>query len=50
MRVMRNSYQILVVQPQWNKLPGKPRYRWEDSIKMDLKELECESVYWIHVA
>jgi hypothetical protein len=30
-------------------LEGNNR-RWEDNIKMDLKEIGCESVYWIDVA
>jgi hypothetical protein len=27
----------------------RPRCRWEDSIKIDVKEVGCECVYWIHV-
>jgi hypothetical protein len=27
-----------------------PRRRWEDNIKMDLREIELENVYWIHLA
>jgi hypothetical protein len=26
-----------------------PRRRWEDNIKMDLKEIGWEDVYWIHL-
>jgi hypothetical protein len=29
---------------------GKPRHRWEDNIKIDLKEIGWEAVDWIHLA
>jgi hypothetical protein len=29
---------------------GRPRHRWEDSIKMDLQELECGGMDWIDLA
>jgi hypothetical protein len=28
----------------------EPLVRWEDRTKMDLKEPECETVDWIHLA
>jgi hypothetical protein len=31
------------------RLVGKPRNRWEDNIKMDLREKGWESVDWIHL-
>jgi hypothetical protein len=35
----------------WRKEPvGRPRHRWEDNIKTDLKELGCEVVKWIQLA
>jgi hypothetical protein len=30
-------------------LLGKPRRRWEDNIKINLKEVGCEDVGWIHL-
>jgi hypothetical protein len=27
----------------------RPRYRWEDNIKMGLKQTGCESMNWIHL-
>ena len=27
--------------PEGKKTPGRPRRRWEDTIKMDLQEVEC---------
>jgi hypothetical protein len=29
---------------------GRPRYRWEDNIKMDLKGVGCDCVDWIYLA
>ena len=29
---------------------GWPRHIWEDNIKMDLQEVECEVMDWIDVA
>jgi hypothetical protein len=30
--------------------PGKPRRRWEDNIRMDVREICWEGVDWIHLA
>jgi hypothetical protein len=46
---MRNSY-ILVGKPEGKRPLGRPRHRWEDNIKMDLRELGWEGVNWIHLA
>jgi hypothetical protein len=41
---------ILVRKPK-GKIPlGRPRLRWEDNIKMDLQEVECEGMDWIKLA
>jgi hypothetical protein len=29
---------------------GRPRHRWEDNIKMDLKEVGCGGMDWIELA
>jgi hypothetical protein len=34
---MRNAYKGLVRKPVGKRLLGRPRRRWEDNIKMDLK-------------
>jgi len=37
----RRVYRVLVGKPE-GKIPlGKPRHRWEDNIKVDLKEVGC---------
>jgi hypothetical protein len=34
----RNAYRILVRKPERQRPLGRPRHRWKDNIKMDLKE------------
>jgi hypothetical protein len=34
-------YRILVGKPEGKRSLGRPRRRWEDNIKMDLKEVRC---------
>jgi hypothetical protein len=47
---MRNVYKILVGKSE-RKIPlGRPRRRWEDNIRMDLREIRWEVVEWIHQA
>jgi hypothetical protein len=29
---------------------GRPRHRWEDNIKMDLREVVCGSMDWMELA
>jgi hypothetical protein len=38
MREKRNSYRILVGKPEGKRPLGKPIRRWEDNIRMDLRE------------
>ena len=33
--------------PEGKRLFGRPGLRWEDNIKMDLKEVGCGGVDWI---
>jgi hypothetical protein len=39
----RKMYTILVVKPEGKRLLGRPRRRWEDLIRMDLREIGCPS-------
>jgi len=34
----RNSYKILVRYAEWKRPLRRPRHRWEDNIRMDLRE------------
>jgi hypothetical protein len=47
---MRNAYKIVVGKPERKRSLGKPRRRWEDNIRMDLREIGWEGVDWIHLA
>jgi hypothetical protein len=40
----RNAYKILVGKPEEKRPFGRPRCRWEDNNKMDLRVLEWEGV------
>jgi hypothetical protein len=44
-----NIYNILVGKPERKKPVRKHRHRLED-IRMDLREMGWESLYWIHLA
>jgi hypothetical protein len=46
---MRNTYKMLVKKPEGMRPLGRPKLRWEDNIRMDLRETGWEVVYWIHV-
>jgi hypothetical protein len=35
----RGAYRILVSRPEGRRPLGRPRYRWEDNIKLDLQEV-----------
>jgi hypothetical protein len=39
MREKRNAYRILVGNPEGKRPLGRPRRRWVDNIKMDLREI-----------
>jgi hypothetical protein len=34
----RDVYRVLVERPEWKRPLGRPRRRWEDNIKLDLRE------------
>jgi hypothetical protein len=47
---VRGAYNILVGRPEGRRPLGRPRSRWEDNIKMDLREIGFGDVDWIHLA
>jgi len=47
---MRNAYKILVRKPEGKRPLGRHRCKWEDNIRMDLREIGWESVDWFHLA
>ncbi|KAJ4439473.1 hypothetical protein ANN_07597, partial [Periplaneta americana] len=46
----RNAYRVLVGRPEGKRPLGRPRRRWEDNIKMDLREVGYDSRDWINLA
>jgi len=50
MEEMRNAYKILVGKSEQKRPLGRPRRRWEDNIRMHLKEIGWECVEWFHLA
>jgi hypothetical protein len=40
----RNAYNISVGNREGKRLLGRPRRRWEDNIRMDLREIGCEGL------
>ena len=46
----RNAYRVLVGKPEGKRPLGRPRRRWEDNIKMDLREARCDRGEWIDIA
>ena len=36
--------------PEGKRLLGRPRRRWEDNIKMDLRRWDCDAGDWIDLA
>jgi hypothetical protein len=42
----RGVYRVLVGRTERKRLLGRPRHRWEDNIKMDLREIEINGPNW----
>ncbi|KAJ4447882.1 hypothetical protein ANN_09891 [Periplaneta americana] len=46
----RNAYRVLVGRPEGKRPLERPRRRWEDNIKMDLREAGYDGRDWINLA
>jgi hypothetical protein len=46
----RGVYRILVGRPEGKRPLVRPRRRWEDDIKMDLREIGIDRANWIQLA
>jgi len=47
---MRNAYKTLIGKPKEKRQVGRPRRRWEDNIRNDLREIRLEFVDWVNLA
>jgi hypothetical protein len=45
----RGAYSALVRRPEGKRPLGRPRHKWEDNIKMDLREIGIDGVNWIQL-
>jgi hypothetical protein len=46
----RKLYKVLVGKPEGRRPLGRPRRRWEDGSRMDLREIGLVGVDWIRLA
>jgi hypothetical protein len=46
----RSAYRILVGKPEGKRPLGRPRRRWEDNIRIDLREIGWRGMDWINLA
>jgi hypothetical protein len=46
----RGVYRFLVGRPEGKRSLGTPRRRWEDNIKMDLREIGIDGTNWMQLA
>jgi hypothetical protein len=46
----RGIYRVLVGRPESKRPLERPRRRWEDNIKMDLRETGIDGANWIQLA
>jgi hypothetical protein len=50
MEEKRNAYRILVGKPEGKRPLRRTKSRWADNIKMDLREIGWDDIYWIDLA
>jgi hypothetical protein len=50
MEEVRGVYRVLVGKPERKRPLGRPTRRWEDNIKMNLREVGCGCVGWIELS
>jgi hypothetical protein len=46
----RGVYRVLVGRPEGKRPLGRPRLRWEDNIKLDLRERGIDGANWMWLA
>jgi hypothetical protein len=45
----RNACRVFVGKPNEKRPIGRPRRRWVDNIKMDLRDIGWDGMYWIEL-
>jgi hypothetical protein len=50
MRDMKNAYKVLVGKPEGKRPLGRPGRKWDDNIRMNLRNIGWEGVDCIHLA
>ena len=45
----RGVHKVLMGKPEGKRPLGRPRHRWEDSIKMDLQKVGCAGLDWMEL-
>jgi hypothetical protein len=43
----RGAYRVLIGRPEGKRQLGRPRRRWEDNIKIDLREIGIDGSNWL---
>jgi hypothetical protein len=46
----RKMYKVLVGKPEGKSPLGRPRHKWKDGIRMDLREIGLGGVVWIRLS
>jgi hypothetical protein len=46
----RGVYRVFVGRPERKRPVGRPRRRWEDNNKMNVREIEIDGANWIRLA
>jgi hypothetical protein len=45
----RDVYRVLVGRPEGKRPLRRPRHRWEDNIKMDVRKIGIDGANWIRL-
>jgi hypothetical protein len=45
----RGVYRVFVGRSEGKRPVGRPRYRWEDNIRMNLREIDIDGANWIRL-
>jgi hypothetical protein len=48
--IRRGVYRVLVLRPEGKRPLGRPRRKWKDNIKMDLRKIGVDGANWIQLA